>query len=74
MAFTLTAIEEGIENKIYADIHKMSMFIADNALDGRCPREFRSQPVLVFVGFADTIHNQRKLGPITAMKKLRIFL
>ena len=34
MAYTLTSIEEGIQNNAYSDIKKMSMAIADSALDG----------------------------------------
>ena len=33
MAYTLTTIEEGIRDKAYKDIKRMSMAIADSALD-----------------------------------------
>jgi len=57
MAFTLTSIEEGIQNRVYSDIQQMSMAIADSALDGA---RGNSGAILAqfFVGFADGITNK----------------
>ena len=57
MAYTLTTIEEVIHNKAYSDINKMSMSIADSALDGA---RGNSGAILAqfFVGFADGIKDK----------------
>ena len=61
MAFTLTSIEEGIQNNAYSDIKKMSMAIADSALDGA---RGNSGAILAqfFVGFADGIKDVKKIN------------
>ena len=61
MAFTLTSIEEGIQNNAYSDIKKMSMVIADSALDGA---RGNSGAILAqfFVGFADGIKDVKKIN------------
>ena len=63
MAYTLTSIEEGIQNNAYSDIKKMSMAIADSALDGA---RGNSGAILAqfFVGFADGIKDIEKLNAI----------
>ncbi|MEC9437113.1 MAG: DAK2 domain-containing protein, partial [Candidatus Neomarinimicrobiota bacterium] len=57
MAYTLTTIEEVIRNRAYSDINKMSMSIADSALDGA---RGNSGAILAqfFVGFADGIKDK----------------
>jgi len=61
MAYTLTSIEDGIQNNAYSDIKKMSMKIADSALDGA---RGNSGAILAqfFVGFADGIKDVKKLN------------
>lgn len=61
MAFTLTSIEEGIQDNIYSDIHQTSMAIADSALDGA---RGNSGAILAqfFVGFADGISDNKTLN------------
>ena len=61
MAYTLTSIEEGIQNNAYSDIKKMSMAIADSALDGA---RGNSGAILAqfFVGFADGIKDVKKIN------------
>ena len=60
MAYTLTTIEEGIRDKVYKDIKRMSMAIADSALDGA---RGNSGAILAqfFVGFADGIKEKSSL-------------
>ena len=60
MAYTLTTIEEGIRDKAYKDIKRMSMAIADSALDGA---RGNSGAILAqfFVGFADGIKEKSSL-------------
>ena len=60
MAYTLTTIEESIRDKAYKDIKKMSMAIADSALDGA---RGNSGAILAqfFVGFADGIKEKVSL-------------
>ena len=60
MAYTLTTIENKIRNKAYVDVNKMSLAIADSALDGA---RGNSGAILAqfFVGFADGINNKTKL-------------
>ena len=60
MAYTLTTIEEGIRDKAYKDIKRMSMAIADSALDGA---RGNSGAILAqfFVGFADGIKEKVSL-------------
>ena len=60
MAYTLTTIEEGIRDKAYKDIKRMSMAIADSALDGA---RGNSGAILAqfFVGFADGIKEKISL-------------
>ena len=61
MAYTLTSIEERIQNNAYSDIKKMSMAIADSALDGA---RGNSGAILAqfFVGFADGIKDVKKIN------------
>ena len=61
MAYTLTSIEDGIQNNAYSDIKKMSMKIADSALDGA---RGNSGAILAqfFVGFADGVKDVKKLN------------
>jgi DegV family protein with EDD domain len=56
MAYTLLAIEEGIQDRIHSHIHCMSMAIADSALDGA---RGNSGAILAqfFVGFADALQD-----------------
>ena len=60
MAYTLTTIEEVIRDKAYKDIKRMSMAIADSALDGA---RGNSGAILAqfFVGFADGIKEKSSL-------------
>ncbi len=60
MAYTLTTIEEGIRDKVYKDIKRMSMSIADSVLDGA---RGNSGAILAqfFVGFADGIKEKSSL-------------
>ena len=60
MAYTLTTIEEGIRDMAYKDIKRMSMAIADSALDGA---RGNSGAILAqfFVGFADGIKEKSSL-------------
>ena len=60
MAYTLTTIEEGIRDMAYKDIKRMSMAIADSALDGA---RGNSGAILAqfFVGFADGIKERSSL-------------
>ncbi len=60
MAYTLTTIEESIRDKVYKDIKRMSMAIADSALDGA---RGNSGAILAqfFVGFADGIKEKSSL-------------
>ena len=60
MAYTLTTIEKGIRDKAYKDIKRMSMVIADSALDGA---RGNSGAILAqfFVGFADGIKEKVSL-------------
>ena len=69
MAYTLTSIEEGIQNNAYSDIKKMSMAIADSALDGA---RGNSGAILAqfFVGFADGIKDIEKLNAIEFSKAI----
>ena len=57
MAYTLTTIEGAIHNKAYSDIRKMSMAIADSALDGA---RGNSGAILAqfLVGFADGVKDK----------------
>ena len=57
MAYTLTTIEGAIQNKAYSDIRKMSMAIADSALDGA---RGNSGAILAqfLVGFADGVKDK----------------
>ena len=60
MAYTLTTIEDKIRYKAYADVNKMSMAIADSALDGA---RGNSGAILAqfFVGFSDGIKDKTVL-------------
>ncbi len=60
MAYTLSSIEDGVQNTVYSDIHKMSLAIADSALDSA---RGNSGAILAqfFVGFSDALHDKSKL-------------
>ena len=63
MAYTLTSIEKGIQNNAYSNIKKMSMAIADSALDGA---RGNSGAILAqfLVGFADGIKDVKQLNAV----------
>lgn len=69
MAYTLTSIEEGIKNNAFSDIKRMSMSIADSALDGA---RGNSGAILAqfFVGFSDGIKDVKRLNTVDFSKAI----
>lgn len=63
MACTLLSIEDGIQESVHSNVHRMSMAIADSALDGA---RGNSGAILAqfFVGFADALQDLSTINTV----------